>query len=248
MRVLLLTPPMVQLNTPYPATAYLTGFLRQHAAEFDLDIQQADPALELFLAIFCRAGLTRVRAALPKRVGSSKGARPPAPRSVASFVAQAARYLETIDPVIRFLQGRDPALAERIAGRGYLPEGPRFEALLDALGAGDGPGAGEPDEVDGDAHPLAQAFTALSLADRAKHRASLSDFGQKCQPLDGAMRQRLAPAHLAGAGPSQGEEAAGARAPGAVVVAAGGPGATGGESGTTDGESGATGGRATHGS
>src|ERR1700729_346333 len=136
MRVLLLPPPMVQLNTPYPATAYLTGFLRQHAAEFDLEIQQADPALELFLAIFCRAGLARVRAALPKRVGPSKGARPPAPRSVASFVAQATRYLETIDPVIRFLQGRDPTLAEQIAGRGYLPEGPRFEALLAALGAG----------------------------------------------------------------------------------------------------------------
>ena len=31
MRVLLVTPPMIQLNTPYPATAYLTGFLRLHA-------------------------------------------------------------------------------------------------------------------------------------------------------------------------------------------------------------------------
>jgi len=28
MRLLLVTPPMIQLNTPYPATAYLTGFLR----------------------------------------------------------------------------------------------------------------------------------------------------------------------------------------------------------------------------
>ena len=33
MRVLLVTPPMTQLNTPYPATAYLTGFLRLHAAD-----------------------------------------------------------------------------------------------------------------------------------------------------------------------------------------------------------------------
>jgi radical SAM superfamily enzyme YgiQ (UPF0313 family) len=173
MRLLLLTPPMVQLNTPYPATAYLTGFLRQHAAELDLEIQQADPALELFLAIFCREGLTRVRAALPKRVGPSKGARAPVPPSVVSFVTQAPRYLETIDPVIRFLQGRDPGLAEKIAGRGYLPEGPRFEALLEALGAGDEPGAGEPDAAADEAHPLALAFTALSLADRAKHRASL---------------------------------------------------------------------------
>ena len=33
MRVLLLTPPMTQLNTPYPATAYLTGFLRAHGGD-----------------------------------------------------------------------------------------------------------------------------------------------------------------------------------------------------------------------
>ena len=43
---------MTQLNTPYPATAYLAGFLRQHAAELDLDVRQADPAIELFLRVF----------------------------------------------------------------------------------------------------------------------------------------------------------------------------------------------------
>ena len=38
MKVLLLTPPMVQVNTPYPATAYLTGFLRQHEARLGLEV------------------------------------------------------------------------------------------------------------------------------------------------------------------------------------------------------------------
>ena len=46
MHVLLLTPPMTQLNTPYPATAYLMGFLRQHATRLDLEVMQADAALE----------------------------------------------------------------------------------------------------------------------------------------------------------------------------------------------------------
>ena len=59
--VLLLTPPMVQLNTPYPATAYLMGFLRLHAAELGLELAQADPALELFLRLYSRDGLTRMR-------------------------------------------------------------------------------------------------------------------------------------------------------------------------------------------
>jgi radical SAM superfamily enzyme YgiQ (UPF0313 family) len=178
MRVLLLTAPMVQLNTPYPATAYLTGFLRQHAAELELEVTQADPALELFLALFSREGLARVRDALPElpSVARSRRARPMAsvPPAVASFVAQAPRYLETIDPVIRFLQGHDPNLAEEIAGRAFLPEGPRFAPLADALlGEGEREGDGPEGDDDDTSHPLAQAFDALSVADRAKHLASL---------------------------------------------------------------------------
>ncbi|NMG56842.1 hypothetical protein GPA23_19910 [Aromatoleum aromaticum] len=35
LRVLSVIPPMTQLNTPYPSTAYLTGFLRAHSDERD---------------------------------------------------------------------------------------------------------------------------------------------------------------------------------------------------------------------
>jgi radical SAM superfamily enzyme YgiQ (UPF0313 family) len=146
-RVLLLTPPMVQLNTPYPATAYLMGFLRLHAAELGLELAQADPALELFLRLYSRDGLTRVRDAM-----RGEGA------AVESFLAQSQRYLETVEAAVAFLQGRDPNLAARIAGRTFLPEGPRFAALA------------QDDEDDG---PLAWAFGALGTSDRAKHVASL---------------------------------------------------------------------------
>jgi radical SAM superfamily enzyme YgiQ (UPF0313 family) len=155
MRILLLTAPMVQLNTPYPATAYLAGFLRLHADTLGLEIAQADPALELFLRLYCRDGLTRVLAALPRRLS------PPA----ASLRENAGRYLETVEPVVRFLQGRDPKLAARIVRRRFLPEGPRFAALSRALGAAD------PQDEGGD--PLAAAYRELSVADRAKHLASL---------------------------------------------------------------------------
>src|SRR5207244_753725 len=50
-RLLLVTPPMTQLNTPYPATAYLTGFLRLHQARLGLEVEQADASLELFLRL-----------------------------------------------------------------------------------------------------------------------------------------------------------------------------------------------------
>ena len=162
MKLLLVTPPMTQLNTPYPATAYLTGFLRPHAAELGLDLAQADLALELFLRVFSRAGLTRVQGELAARAArlARRRDRAPAPASIAWFLAHAERYLATIDPVIRFLQGRDPALALRIVGGELLPEGPRFAAL------GEGPGAADDD-------PLAWAFGGLGIADRAKYLASL---------------------------------------------------------------------------
>jgi radical SAM superfamily enzyme YgiQ (UPF0313 family) len=151
MRILLLTAPMVQLNTPYPATAYLAGFLRLHADELGLEVAQADPALELFLRLYCRDGLSRVLAALPRRAFPA----------AASFRENADRYLATVDAVVQFLQGRDPKLAARIVRRKFLPEGPRFGPLARALadaGAGD---------------PLAAAYRELSAGDRAKHLASL---------------------------------------------------------------------------
>jgi len=145
---------MTQLNTPYPATAYLTGFLRQHAARLGVEVTQADAAIELFLRVFSRAGLVRVRGALARKRARK------VPPSVASFLAQADRYVTTVDAVVRFLQGRDPGFALRIVGRDLLPEGPRFAAIAE------GPGGGDDD-------PLAWAFGGLGTADRAKHLASL---------------------------------------------------------------------------
>src|SRR3979411_1250004 len=59
MRLLLVTPPMIQLNTPYPATAYLMGFLRLHAADLGLELTQADASLTLFLRLFSAPLLAR---------------------------------------------------------------------------------------------------------------------------------------------------------------------------------------------
>ncbi|HET9621337.1 MAG TPA: radical SAM protein [Kofleriaceae bacterium] len=165
MKLLLVTPPMTQLNTPYPATAYLMGFLRQHEARLGLELSQADLALALFLRVFSRAGLVRVRAALlerPRDRDEDPDEDPDGdlPDSIVHFLAHADRYLATIDPVIRFLQGRDAGLALRIVGRDLLPEGPRFAAV------DGGPGADDED-------PLAWAFGGLGTTDRAKHLASL---------------------------------------------------------------------------
>lgn len=110
MRVLLLLPPMTQLNAPYPATAFLTGFLRSRG----VDCAQADIGVELALRLFSRAGLQRAQEVVPGLFS--------------------VRQLATVDAAVRFLQGNDPTLALRIVSRSFLPEGPRFNALATSGG------------------------------------------------------------------------------------------------------------------
>ncbi len=162
MRVLLVTPPMIQLNTPYPATAYLTGFLRLHAADLGLEVTQADASLSLFLRLFSAPLLTRMFNELHLRARSI-GRRIAAPPSIAQFLAHAERYIDTVEPAIRFLQGRDPSLALRIVGRAFLPEGPRFKNLSP-------PPTAEHAARD---EQLLSAFGALGSTEQARYLASL---------------------------------------------------------------------------
>ena len=141
---------MTQLNTPYPSTAYLTGFLRSRGVA----ATQEDLALKLVLQLFTADGLKQVKdkaLALPEARRSA---------SVNFFLDFFERYENTIAPTIAYLQGKDSTLSHRIAGRGFLPEGPRF-AALDAYDDGES------------SDPLAWAFGALGQQDRARHLATL---------------------------------------------------------------------------
>ena len=54
--ILLITPPFTQLNTPYPATAYLKGFLNSKS----ISSAQVDLGIEVILALFSRDGLSHL--------------------------------------------------------------------------------------------------------------------------------------------------------------------------------------------
>ena len=65
-KVLSVIPPMTQLNTPYPSTAYLTGFLRSQG----VDAVQEDLALGLVLAVLTPHVLGQVRSLASARQGA----------------------------------------------------------------------------------------------------------------------------------------------------------------------------------
>ena len=141
---------MTQLNTPYPSTAYLTGFLRSRG----VDAVQEDLALALVLSFFTPEGMSEIRAQALTVPEESRSA------SVNFFLDYFDAYQSTIAPTISFLQGRDSTLSHRINTRDFLPEGPRFTSLdaFDEEEAGD---------------PLSWAFGALGSQDRARHLATL---------------------------------------------------------------------------
>lgn len=104
-KVLLLTPPFVQLNAPYAAVPFLAGTLERHG----YTVVQRDLSIAVALRLFSSAGLEAVFAHLPARL-LSRGHRD--------------AYRAAIGPVVAFLQGKKPTLARRILAGRFLPEGP----------------------------------------------------------------------------------------------------------------------------
>ena len=142
-KVLLITPPFTQLNTPYPATAYLKGFLNTKG----IAAAQADLGIDVILKLFSKEGLTLLFNKIEQQTTNHK----PQTENAQRIIALKNEYLKTIDAVILFLQGKNPTLAHLICSEEYLPEASRFAQL---------------EELD-------WAFGAMGTQDKAKHLATL---------------------------------------------------------------------------
>lgn len=110
-----------------------------------------DLGLDTILAIFSREGLRQVFAKADQKDLTT--ASPNAQRILALRDA----YIDTIDPIVQFLQDQDPTLAHLICERNFLPEASKFEQLED----------------------LEWAFGTMGIRDQARHIATmyLEDIG-----------------------------------------------------------------------
>jgi hypothetical protein len=143
--ILLVTPPFTQLNTPYPATAYLKGFLNTK----NITSYQCDLGIEVTVELFSKPGLTALFATVDNSMELSENTQ--------RILSLKDDYIQTIDAVMLFLQGKSPTLAHQICKRGFLPEASRFAQIED----------------------LAWAFGSMGIQDKAKHLATmyLEDLG-----------------------------------------------------------------------
>ncbi|WP_394660121.1 B12-binding domain-containing radical SAM protein [uncultured Chryseobacterium sp.] len=117
--LLLITPPFTQLNTPYPATPYIKGFLNTK----NISSHQTDLGIEVILALFSKEGLRKV---FDKDIDL-----PNVSENAQRIFTLRNEYIKTIDQVIRFLQGKTPTLARQICSMNFLPEASRFNQLDD---------------------------------------------------------------------------------------------------------------------
>ena len=150
--LLLITPPFTQLNTPYPATAYLKGFLNtKNISAFQIDL-----GLEVILELFSKKNFQDLFDYAFKN------------NTIVSENCQRIYtlkdfYLQPLNAVIGFLQGKNPTFARQICTENFLPRASRFNQL---------------DDMD-------WAFGSMGLLDKAKHLATLyledlSDFIVEC--------------------------------------------------------------------
>lgn len=113
--ILLVTPPFTQLNTPYPATAYLKGFLNTQ----NILSSQADLGIEVILNLLSSEGFKNLFSEAEKTLNSFS-------ENSSRIYHLRNEYINTIDLVIGFLQGNNPTLAQLICEGNFLPEGSRF--------------------------------------------------------------------------------------------------------------------------
>nr|WP_314491187.1 B12-binding domain-containing radical SAM protein [uncultured Chryseobacterium sp.] len=117
--LLLITPPFTQLNTPYPATAYIKGFLNtKNISSFQIDL-----GIEVILELFSKEGIKNIFSKDPDLKNSSENTQ--------RIYALRNEYIKTIDQVILFLQNKNPTLARQICSMNFLPEASRFNQLDD---------------------------------------------------------------------------------------------------------------------
>ncbi len=147
MNVVIITPPVVQLNTPYPSGAYLQNFFkRPELSSYVSTVQWADLSIDLFHAIFSAAGLAAIFSqttdkALQMADAAEQSGDDGTAYNLRRYVSCAPLWIHWID-TIKAMLGCTGSTAKTISGREFVhefvrsahaPRGQRMDQFLQGL-------------------------------------------------------------------------------------------------------------------
>ena len=117
---LLITPPFTQLNTPYPATAYLKGFLESKGKS----VEQCDLSIELFNKVFTKNFIVRVFEEAEKHNSFE----------FPLVWKLRAEYVAKVDLITAYLRHQEEVVANQLLLPNFFPKGHRNHQHINKLG------------------------------------------------------------------------------------------------------------------
>ncbi len=134
MKVLIITPPIVQLNTPYPAGAFLKSFFQMQ----DDECVWKDLNIELFYEIFSRKGLTKLfelsqPQGLEMAIQAEKRGDDNTAFNIRRYISQKQNWIDWIETIVAILCGKAREKEHQFLYSPFAPRGARMENYLASL-------------------------------------------------------------------------------------------------------------------
>ena len=134
MKVLILQPPVMQLNTAYPSGAYLSSFF----TSLGCSVQWKDLNIELFYEIFSRKGLEKLFSLCTDKAilladKAEKSGDDATAFNLRRYVSERNLWCNWIDRITSILRGQGQESAHRFVFGAHVPRGSRMENYLAGL-------------------------------------------------------------------------------------------------------------------
>ncbi|MBO5136898.1 MAG: radical SAM protein [Spirochaetaceae bacterium] len=169
--VVIIQPPLVQLNTPYPSGAYLKSFFQRIKSDYPEfyigQVKWLDLSIMLFHSIFSVQGLKHIfsateekaleQATLSEKIGQTNEA-----FNLRRYISQQEAWIKWIEPIKQILSASSRELCHEFVSSPAIPRGQRMESYLQELER----------EVDSDD---ARILASLALADLADYICVMFD-------------------------------------------------------------------------
>ena len=138
MNVIIIQPPIVQLNTAYPSGAYLSAFFKKQGCT----VKWYDMNIELFHALFCKEGITKLftlteKDAVKKAEAALRQNDEATYSNIMAYLSMGEAWVKWIDVIVQILEDGNSfstrELCHRFVFSPDVPRGARMNAYLENL-------------------------------------------------------------------------------------------------------------------